>query len=104
MEHPTTGYTGSRPYQGITMASMKNKTRRTAAPGPWALLLGAMALIGCWSPQPAPRTREVNSTRRIVDHHLMGEVSHGLHLIVIDDTTQVLIYRGVESCTMIEIR
>jgi hypothetical protein len=33
-----------------------------------------------------------------------GEVSHGLHLITINDTTTILIYRGVESCTMIQIK
>lgn len=33
---------------------------------------------------------------------LSGEVSHGLHEIKIDDSTTILLYRGVESCTMIK--
>jgi hypothetical protein len=72
--------------------------------GRWALLLAVPALTGCTGPHPAPKIQEVNSTRPLRDHHLMGEVSHGLHLIEINDTTRILIYRGVESCTMIEIK
>lgn len=33
---------------------------------------------------------------------LSDEVSQGLHEIKIDDTTTILLYRGVESCTMIK--
>jgi hypothetical protein len=33
---------------------------------------------------------------------LSGEVEHGLYEIKIDDSTTVLLYRGVESCTMIK--
>ena len=41
---------------------------------------------------------------KIVIERLSGEFSHGLHEITIDDTTKVLLYRGVESCTMIQIK
>ena len=29
---------------------------------------------------------------------------HGLYKVKVDDTTTVLIYRGVESCTMIQLK
>jgi uncharacterized lipoprotein YajG len=33
-----------------------------------------------------------------------NEISHGLYKVQIDDTTTVLIYRGVESVTMIQLK
>jgi len=38
------------------------------------------------------------------DQLISSEVSHGLHMIKINDTLTVLLYRGVESCTMIQIK
>jgi hypothetical protein len=35
---------------------------------------------------------------------LMYEVDHGLNKVQLDDSTTILIYRGVESCTMIQIK
>jgi hypothetical protein len=35
---------------------------------------------------------------------IMGEIGHGLYKVKVDDTTTVLIYRGVESCTMIQLK
>lgn len=52
---------------------------------------------------PAQKIVEVGSSP-LVDEHIMSEVSHGLHKIKIDDTTTILLYRGVESCTMIQIK
>jgi hypothetical protein len=34
----------------------------------------------------------------------MAEIGHGLYKVKVDDTTTVLIYRGVESCTMIQLK
>lgn len=36
--------------------------------------------------------------------HLMGEVSHGLNKVTLNDSTTILIYRGVESCTMLQLK
>lgn len=36
--------------------------------------------------------------------HLMNEVSHGLYKVTLDDSTTILIYRGVESCTMLQLK
>lgn len=49
------------------------------------------------------------NTQKEVDNKLqrqkiMNEVSHGLHKVTIDDSTTILIYRGVESATMIQIK
>lgn len=33
---------------------------------------------------------------------ITGEIQHGLYEIKIDDSTTILLYRGVESCTMIK--
>jgi hypothetical protein len=67
--------------------------------------LSILAFMGCRdSISPAPQQKEVNQTSPLSDRHLMGEISHGLHMISINDSTQVLIYRGVESCTMIQIK
>jgi len=52
---------------------------------------------------PAQKIVEVGKSP-LVDEHIMSEVSHGLHKIKIDDTTTILLYRGVESCTMIQIK
>ena len=35
---------------------------------------------------------------------LTNEVGHGLYHLKLDDSTSVLIYRGVESCTMIQLK
>jgi hypothetical protein len=51
-----------------------------------------------------PKSHKVVSDTHVVDELLMTEVSHGLHRITLDDGTTVLIYRGVESCTMIQLK
>jgi protein involved in sex pheromone biosynthesis len=35
---------------------------------------------------------------------IMGEVDHGLTKVTLNDTTDILIYRGIESCTMIQLK
>jgi hypothetical protein len=35
---------------------------------------------------------------------LSEQVDQGLYKITIDDTVHILLYRGVESCTMIQIK
>jgi hypothetical protein len=43
-------------------------------------------------------------TSEIKVEMLSKQINHGLYKITIDDTTQILIYRGVESCTMIRLK
>lgn len=40
----------------------------------------------------------------ILIQKITSEVDHGLNKVTINDTTVVLIYRGVESCTMIQLK
>jgi hypothetical protein len=35
---------------------------------------------------------------------IIDEVGHGLYKVQLNDSTTVLIYRGVESCTMIQLK
>jgi hypothetical protein len=35
---------------------------------------------------------------------IIGEVGHGLYKVQLNDSTTILIYRGVESCTMIQLK
>jgi len=35
---------------------------------------------------------------------IMDEVDHGLYKVKLNDTTTILIYRGVESCTMLQLK
>jgi hypothetical protein len=67
------------------------------------LPIGFICTICLTSCVEAPAHQEVNRTP-LYDTHLMDQVSPGLHLISINDSTQVLIYRGVESCTMIQLK
>ena len=71
------------------------------------LLLVAITVTSC---DPFPPTQAPPKATKIVSasaanaEHVMDEVSHGLHKIKINDSTTVLIYRGVESCTMIQLK
>jgi len=38
----------------------------------------------------------------LIIQKISDEVGHGLYEIKIDDSTTILLYRGVESCTMIK--
>jgi hypothetical protein len=35
---------------------------------------------------------------------IISPVSHGLYKVQLNDSTTILIYRGVESCTMIQLK
>ena len=49
-----------------------------------------------WNPKEIGMFMEMNIKK------LSDEVDHGLYEIKIDDSTTILLYRGVESCTMIK--
>lgn len=53
---------------------------------------------------PTNDTTHIGVTTNIQIQNLTGEVKHGLNKITISDTIQLLIYRGVESCTMVQIK
>jgi hypothetical protein len=68
------------------------------------LSLVAVAATSCQLLPEMPQVEKSMSTSSSSDEFIMGEVSHGLHKIQINDSTTVLLYRGVESCTMIQIK
>jgi hypothetical protein len=49
---------------------------------------------------------KVNNTdsNELKSEKIMSKVGHGLYKVKVDDSTTVLIYRGVESCTMIQLK
>jgi hypothetical protein len=49
---------------------------------------------------------KVNNTdsNELKSEKIMSEVGHGLYKVKVNDSTTVLIYRGVESCTMIQLK
>jgi hypothetical protein len=68
------------------------------------LSLVAVAATSCQLLPEMPHVEKSRSTSSSSDEFIMEEVSHGLHKIQINDSTTVLLYRGVESCTMIQIK
>jgi len=64
-----------------------------------------LALItSCSSITTTQNVVETQSVNSIEIERLMGPVDLGLHKIQLNDTTTILIYRGVESCTMIQLK
>ena len=51
---------------------------------------------------------KVNNTKEdsneLKAEKIMNEIGHGLYKVKVDDSTTVLLYRGVESCTMIQLK
>ena len=45
---------------------------------------------------------KVEEKTGVIIRKISDEVQHGLYEIKIDDSTTVLLYRGMESCTMIK--
>jgi hypothetical protein len=65
----------------------------------------AIAAISCEGNTGGPVTQQTTfSATPLKDEHLLNEVTHGLHKIQVDDSTTILLYRGVESCTMIQLK
>ena len=51
--------------------------------------------------EPNTNTKVSNEPK---SERIMGEIGHGLYKVKLDDTTTILLYRGVESCTMIQLK
>ena len=48
--------------------------------------------------------KESSKTTQLNRIYLMDQVDQGLYKIEIDDSITILLYRGTESCTMIQIK
>ena len=66
------------------------------------MAIAITSLISSCTSTPIEPVQSVPQTIKV--EWLSGEVDHGLSKVKIDDTTTVLIYRGVESCTMIRLK
>ncbi len=69
-----------------------------------AILATTILFASCAEGQHPPAENTVVGESSLRDEHLMDGISHGLHKITINDSTVILIYRGVESCTMLQIK
>lgn len=58
-------------------------------------------LSACGSFNPP---KEDNPTNEIKLEKVMSEINHGLYKFQLNDSTTILIYRGVESCTMLQLK
>ena len=70
------------------------------------LVVGTIATIASFGITKAAqkKDKQIDLNQNIQIQKIASEVNHGLHKVTINDTTVVLIYRGVESCTMIKIK
>lgn len=72
------------------------------------LLLFTFLIMSCnLKPDPTklpPKAEKIISGSPANVERLMSEVDFGLNKVQINDSTTVLIYRGTESCTMIQIK
>jgi hypothetical protein len=75
------------------------------------LLIGILTLTSCVNYQPGQKNVDTFSdahipttTKNVNIEKLSEQVDQGLYKITIDDTTQILLYRGVESCTMVKLK
>ena len=64
----------------------------------------AVAFTLITSCNSTPGLVEPNKPNTVNIEKIANEVGHGLNKIQIDDSTTILIYRGVESCTMIQLK
>jgi hypothetical protein len=73
------------------------------------LLLLTFTIMSCDFLKPDPTKRPPVAEKVISDspanvERLMEEVGFGLNKVKVNDSTTVLIYRGTESCTMIQLK
>jgi len=48
--------------------------------------------------------KNIKNTDNIEIQHIISEVDDGLNKIKLNDSTTILIYRGMQSCTMIQLK
>ena len=67
-----------------------------------ALLFITLLLSSCGQTFNTPT--EDKPTSEIKLEKVMNEIDHGLYKFQLNDSTTILIYRGVESCTMLQLK
>jgi hypothetical protein len=48
--------------------------------------------------------KNIKNTDNVEIQHIINEVDYGLNKIKLTDSTTILIYRGMQSCTMIQLK
>jgi len=48
--------------------------------------------------------KNIKNTDNVEIQHIISEVDDGLNKIKLNDSTTILIYRGMQSCTMIQLK
>jgi hypothetical protein len=66
-------------------------------------ILLTLTIMSCCELNTNTKVNNVGSNET-KSEKIMDEIGHGLYKVKLDDTTTVLIYRGVESCTMIQLK
>ena len=70
-------------------------------------ILLTLTIMSCCEPTTNTKVSNVESnveSNKPKSEKIMSEVGHGLYKVKLDDTTTILLYRGVESCTMIQLK
>jgi hypothetical protein len=65
-------------------------------------ILITVLMVSCNVDTKVNNTKE--DSNKLKSEKIMSEVGHGLYKVKVDDSTTILIYRGVESCTMIQLK
>jgi hypothetical protein len=66
-------------------------------------ILLTFTIMSCCEPNTNTKVSNVESNEP-KSEKIMDEIGHGLYKVKLDDTTTILLYRGVESCTMIQLK
>jgi hypothetical protein len=66
-------------------------------------ILITFLMVSC-RPKVDTKDNTKEDSNEIKSEKIMSEVGHGLYKVKVDDSTTVLLYRGVESCTMIQLK
>jgi hypothetical protein len=65
-------------------------------------ILITVLMVSCNVDTKVNNTKE--DSNKLKSEKIMSEVGHGLYKVQLDSNTTILIYRGVESCTMIQLK
>ena len=69
------------------------------------MIIAGLGLAACHDAQHCKDPSTYIPKHKVsIETLLNNQVNQGLHKITIDDTVHILIYRGVESVTMIQIK
>ena len=67
-------------------------------------LLILIVFLGMVSCRTSTSKDPISKDPNLKIEKVTGTVAHGMWKIQIDDSTTILLYRGVESCTMIQLK